>query len=731
MYYIYDIESYPNVFTIGILHAESKKYKSFEISERRNDYKKLINTLYHLQNEKAVMVGFNNVGYDYPVLHYMINQCSDNADYLTITKAAHKKTEDIIKYTSFNDRFKNIIWRNDEIVKQLDLFKIHHFDNSARGTSLKMLEFNMRSKSIQDLPYEPGKPLTASQIDPLMDYMKHDIEQTLKFFEISLDKIKLREDLSKEHGKDFTNHNDGNIGKEFIVSELENKLGSDICYYRDAITNKKKPRQTIRESIAFKKIIFPYVKFKRPEFNLILDWLNNQVITETKKVLTELEEKSLGDLVAHSDLKKTKGKVKTLNTIVDDFKFVFGTGGIHGSVDPCTVSSDDEYIIVDLDVTSYYPSLAIENDIFPAHLGIEFCDVKKEIKKRRKKFKKGSPNNAALKLALNKPYGDSNNKYSPFCDPQYTMTITINGQLLLCMLSESLMEISSLRMIQANTDGITVILKRTDLDVLKEKCDEWELETGLELEYAYYSKMFIRDVNNYLAVYENGGVKRKGAYAYFLEDELDWHQNHSSLVIPKAAEAFLVHGEKIEDYIEWHDDPFDFYLRAKVNKNCKLLARTEGYDDIELQKISRYYISNKGPSLVKLMPPMETGVILKDKENSKNILKLNTLKDKSAQLKKKLKLTKKELKLSLDDPEKLLSTSLNETIKGLEKKEGRAKELIKLWRRRINREININKGFSVAVVNVAPNEFPTDINYDFYIEEVKKLVNPLLKPFKL
>jgi len=54
-----------------------------------------------------------------------------------------------------------------------------------------------------------------------------------------------------------------------------------------------------------------------------------------------------------------------------------------------------------------------------------------------------------LKLALNGTFGDSNNIYSVFYDPQFTMAITVNGQLMLCMLAERLMTIPGLALFYA------------------------------------------------------------------------------------------------------------------------------------------------------------------------------------------------------------------------------------------------------------------------------------------
>jgi DNA polymerase elongation subunit (family B) len=196
-------------------------------------------------------------------------------------------------------------------------------------------------------------------------------------------------------------------------------------------------------------------------------------------------------------------KVATnLNVVIGGFRFDFGTGGIHGSVSNRKVVSDDKYMIVDADVASMYPNIAIANRVFPEHLSEKFCDIYQDVYNQRKSYPKGSAENAMLKLALNGVYGDSNNKYSPFYDPQYTMTITINGQLSLCLLADKLMDIDDLEIIQVNTDGITVRMPRDKHDEYITICDAWQRQVGLQLEYAEYSKMFIKDCNNYIAVYE-------------------------------------------------------------------------------------------------------------------------------------------------------------------------------------------------------------------------------------
>lgn len=209
-----------------------------------------------------------------------------------------------------------------------------------------------------------------------------------------------------------------------------------------------------------------------------------------------------------------------------------------------------------------------------------------------------------LKLALNGVYGDSNNQYSPFYDPKYTMAITINGQLSLCLLAEQLLEIENLKLIQVNTDGVTVALPRVAKGQYDEICKAWEKQVGLQLEFADYDKMFIRDVNNYIALYTDGKTKNKGAYEY---KDLGWHKNHSSLVIPMAAEAKMLHGTDVREFIMNHKEKFDFLLRTKVPRSSSLVLVQDDGTEVEQQNICRYYPCKSGGKLVKIMPPLEPG----------------------------------------------------------------------------------------------------------------------------
>ena len=562
--FIYDIETYPNCFLVAFEQADAPFRYLFEISDRREHGAELLIIFFEtLKEGNCRLIGFNNLGFDYPVIHQYIKMRKANAHVM------YQKAQAIFAAQDDEDRWTHQVNPTDRYLPQIDLFKIHHFDNKARATSLKALEFNMRSDSIEDLPFPPGTVLTEEQIIKLRQYNQHDVAQTKAFYHHTREMLTFREKLNTLYpGRDWLNFNDTKIGKEYFVMRLEQ--AGVACY--DYGSNGRTPRQTQRPVIRLRDAILPWIQFDQPEFRRVLEWLKQQEITETK------------------------GVFKDLTASINGFEFVFGTGGIHGSIESAVVESTEDMVIIDLDVSSYYPNLAIANGFYPEHLGQSFCTIYKNLYEQRKQYDKKSAENAMLKLALNGVYGDSNNRFSVFYDPLFTMKITLNGQLLLCMLAESLIKIPGLELIQINTDGLTVRLPRTEKPRVDFATFMWEEQTQLTLEAVTYKAMMIRDVNNYIAVREDGGVKRKGAYEY----KMGWHQDAGGLVIPKVAEKALVEGAPIRQTIENWPDKMDFMLRAKVPRSSRL-----AWGDQKVQNISRYYIAKGGKPLVKWMPPLK------------------------------------------------------------------------------------------------------------------------------
>lgn len=263
-------------------------------------------------------------------------------------------------------------------------------------------------------------------------------------------------------------------------------------------------------------------------------------------------------------------------------------------------------MILDVDVASFYPSIAIEYDMKPEHLPTQFTDIYSGLRRERLAYKKTDPARAKmLKLALNGTYGKTNSVYSMLYDPKYSLQTVMNGQMMLLMLWDMVSaELPDVDLIQANTDGLSFMLNRVSYDRCKQICDEWMRITRMELEFVEYESMFLRDVNNYVARDVNGKVKAKGAYNWKelytgSSDGVVWNKNHSNVVSQIAACNYLLDGIPIEETIKRHKDVFDFFLCTNVGHGSRLF-----WGDTEIQRNTRYVISTRGRELFKVMPPL-------------------------------------------------------------------------------------------------------------------------------
>lgn len=551
---VYDLETFENCFLAGFKLPDGSR-ATFEMSDRKNEREALIQTLMWLKNEGYTMVGFNNLGFDYHIIHKLLL----NPLMFTYTTASEMANE--IIGSQYGDR-KYPIQYTDRIIPQLDLFTMNHFDNAAKRTSLKKLEYNMRMDSIEDLPFDL-RPLNSDEKDLLIKYMHHDIDATEMFFNKCKEQIDLRLELKAQGlvDGDVLNMSDVKIGEQFFVK----RLGRNEFY----VDGKKK--QTHVSIKPIRDVIFPYIHFTRSEFNDILNQFKSMVWQ---------------DKVEFPYPKHT----------IDGLEYVYGRGGIHASRQG-VYHSDENYQIVDLDVTSMYPSIAIVNRMKPSHLSDKFTTEYANLKAERVKLPKQSALSKVLKLALNGTFGNSGNPYSFFFDNSYLLGTTINGQLLITMLIDRLLSIPDLEIIQANTDGVTIRVARSQLGAVKDVKSIWSQGTALDLEEVTYKSMWIRDVNNYLAVTDKGKVKAKGAYAY-PESESDydgnWNKNYSCMIIPKVVRNVLInstniydelfkamHNNQVHDFTLLHSNSSGGYLYVegkKMGKNTRYLVTTDGKD---------------------------------------------------------------------------------------------------------------------------------------------------------
>ncbi len=601
-HYVMDYETLINCFCAVFIHYKTSEQHVFVIHESRNDYKSLIKFLEKNINNKEWHISYNGLAFDAQITQYILNNryvfAKESA--AAVALLIYTYAQSCIQKSNNNEWQEFPEWKLH--IKQIDLFKMNHWDNAAKRSSLKWIQFSMDWDNLLDMPIEHTTIISGNNIDTIVEYCINDVESTKEIFKKSISQISLRKELTNKFNVNLYSSSEPRIGKEIFSYYMCKRMNINH-------RNLKKLR-TPRSSIHLMNLILPYIKFTSFEFKSLLN----------KFLSLVLDSQNLKGSFKHSIKYK-------------DVKIDFGLGGVHGVNQPGVYTSDDEYVIMSSDVTSFYPNLVIRNKWAPGHFPADmFCEQYEWFFDERVKIPKSNPMNYVYKIILNCIFGLSNDANSFFYDPELCMRITVNGQLSLTMLYEMIMEsIPDAVGIMLNTDGIEIKIPRIYKDKYLAICKKWEELTLLKLEHDTYQKLVLADVNNYIAVHEfktvsivkwrdvknnnphymfkvynsnfmYADVKMKGRFDFH---NLALHKNKSKLIVRKALHAYFVNNILPEDFINNPENQniLDFCIGSKSRGNWKQHARTiknGKYFEYPLQKTNRYYITNKGVKIVKI-----------------------------------------------------------------------------------------------------------------------------------
>ena len=571
-HWVMDYETLSNCFVGVFTHYKTEETKIFSICKLQNDFDKFIEFLKENISNKEWHISYNGLAFDAQITHYIIKEYENLKlmDGKEIAQEIYGCAQRCIEKSNAHEFQEFPEWHMS--IKQIDVFKLNHWDNAAKRSSLKWIEYTMDWENILDMPIHHKTEInTQDQLDLIIEYCINDVEATKEIFNRCKPLIALRKNLTEKYNINLFSASEPRISKEIFAYYLSKELGMPKYEI--------KKLRTFRNVIKVDDLILDYIKFETPEFINLLEKFKTVEVNPNY----------------------TKGGFKS-SVKYKGVKTDFGLGGAHGATKAGVYESDNDRVIMSSDVTSFYPNLAIVNQYSPAHIPKEkFCELYEWFFTERKKIPKSDPMNYVYKIILNSTYGLSNDKNSFLYDPQFTMFITVNGQLTLMMLYEMIMtRIPEATALMQNTDGVETIIPRDKVDLYMEICKEWEEITNLNLEHDQYSKLVLADVNNYIAVDTNGKAKCKGRFEY---EGLALHKNKSKMIIPKALYAYFVDGTLPEYTIKHNRNILDYCIGGKSKgawRQHAIYVKEGIAKKDELQKINRYYVSNKGCKIVKV-----------------------------------------------------------------------------------------------------------------------------------
>lgn len=570
--YVYDIEVFQNIFHCSVKNTETNDIYKFEISERKNQLRELVKFFkqvdkyitwgdYYTTNinipANVIFCGYNNLHYDNPIINYIIEYEDKLMQYNipTICSSIFNLSKTIT--TSSEDNID--AWKHWKYQIWFDTFDILTmlYSNKLR-VGLKEIQVTMQYPNVQEFVCDWTKPLPLEDFDSMIDYNINDIESTSELLNRCKKDVDLRIAIEDEYGVRVLSKDGVNIGMKILTQKYLEKTG---LTWQD-IKDLRSPMSVI----PLKDVILPFIKYDSPILQRILEDMKNQIVSPGRKGYEN-------------------------KFVFNNLRYSVGVGGIHSVNSPEIIIPRDDEMLIDIDVASLYPSMLIEYEFYPKHLGKEFLEVYKQIKDERIEAKHNGDKvkNETLKLALNGLSGNLQNEHNFCYSPFAVMQIRINGQLLLLMLAEKLTQIGC-RIVQANTDGLFVLLKKDVYSKVNSICREWEQLTKLTLEEDRFKAMYQYAINDYFAITEDNKVKEKGMFITTVK----LGKGLTPKIIPKAVISFFKDGISVEDTIKNCTDIRDFLMSEKTGKQWHVEYMNE-----EQQRTNRFYASTNGGYLWK------------------------------------------------------------------------------------------------------------------------------------
>lgn len=529
-----DCEVYKDYFLLSAL-STSGKIIDIEMHEGQELDKK---TLAGLMSS-CQTISFNGLGYDLYIILAAL-QGFDN-------EALKKLSDKIIK----SNKPSWLIARDANLNIPSNWNHIDIMELPLGRSSLKIYGGRLNAPKLQDLPIKPDDSITPDLREPMRRYCHNDLHTTQLLAQALKKQIALRVSMSKQYGVDLRSKSDAQIAETVIKSELKK------------ITGKVYKKPEVPDGHSFYYQDPEIITYKDPTMRGIFERI----------LKTPFELGGNGSVVMPSWLKE--------NIELCGRSYKMGIGGLHSCEKSQYVKPNDNQLLFDLDVASYYPNIILQQQLAPTALGKPFLKVYQSIVERRIAAKKAGDKSTAdtLKIAINGSFGKLGSKYSFLYAPELLIQTTATGQLALLMLIE-MVSSTGARVMSANTDGIVVLCDKSQESAVMEQAFDWELSTSYELERTDYKVLASRDVNNYCAVTLGGKKKGKGCFA-----NGGLAKNPDCKIIYEAVSEFLANGTCIDTTVNDCKDLSKFLMLRRVNGGAVWMGE-------ELGKAVRYYHSN-------------------------------------------------------------------------------------------------------------------------------------------
>jgi len=302
------------------------------------------------------IVTFNGMNYDMPMLT------------LALTGVSNERLKQASDWIILGNNRGWQFYDHFDLTAPTDIDHIDLIEVAFGQGSLKLYGGRLHSRRLQDLPLDPDASIGPEDRDRLKHYCENDLDTTLDLWRNLAEQIALRERMTEQYEIDLRSKSDAQIAEAVIRQEVARRLGRRVA------------KPDIPTGTRFRYLPPSFLRFRTPQMQTKL----------AEIAAAEFEVDGNGEPVEPPAL---EGQVIAIGS----GRYRLGIGGLHSSEKKVAHHADEQTMLMDVDVTSFYPYIILLCGLYPKHLTDVFLVVYRDIVEGRVRAKRLA---AQLKVRL-------------------------------------------------------------------------------------------------------------------------------------------------------------------------------------------------------------------------------------------------------------------------------------------------------------------------------------------
>lgn len=575
----FDWEVYPNYWFVVFKDQGGEPF----LIDSQKDLRKMFD------EGGRIFVGYNNYQYDNKLFAKLIQKTKLSA--ATVYKLSNKIINENYRVNSYNIDMISL-----DTTQEIGGQKI---GGRMMPPSLKKLEYGL-GENIQETPIPFDEPLDQFSKPLAIKYCTHDVNCTEQVFLQRKAYYEGKMDLIKEFNM-----------TQNPMSYMRKTRASLSCIALEADPDKE---------IRITQDDFNYTRPDNvPQF--VLDYFDSlkYTIDEVNGIVKNPEPFMI--LWEDGRLKRplTDEEKKSDEFFKNNYVVTLGGGGIHGARNNSIYKSDDEWVILAQDYSSYYPHIIMNNNWFSRKCRAPLVLKKVYDGKENYKVKGNIRKSNVYKIILNAYYGSLGGRFTTIYDPVHRLNVCIEGQARILELTQLLSDNIEIILVQQNTDAVYYKIRRRDVEKAKALTAEFEAKYHYRMDFDEVASILQRDVNNYIEIQTNGKAKTKGFLATINFEDGTVIDGMNKAAIKSALHGVpnVVYKHALNNVLgtDFEATTLDYFMlcagtRVSVNYLCAnpepmlgksgrpLKGKFHSSKTEAMQKFNRYYASNGNERMI-------------------------------------------------------------------------------------------------------------------------------------